>query len=228
MNESTTIPPPPHSLARMHALARAQPWLHRFTWANRLLLAMAFLPTGLVKASGQRFTTLPVEDPVGFFFEAMYRTGPYWRFIGLCQIAAALFLLIPATATLGAILFLPVLVSIVLITWGVGFTGTVYVTSAMLLCVAYLLCWDSDRLWAAGWHVLGRRPGRSLLADIDGTERWGWILGGCSGMGLFLVTRGFLPRETTVGLLSAGALAVVLLMVGWVRGSGRSRSAGPT
>ena len=69
---------------------------------NRILLAMAFLPTGLVKATGQRFTLLPVDTPVGFFFEAMYRTGPFWRFIGVVQVASAVMLLIPGTALLDA------------------------------------------------------------------------------------------------------------------------------
>lgn len=183
---------------------------------NRLLLAMAFFPTGLVKATGQRFTTLPVENPVGFFFEAMYQTGPYWNFIGFAQIAASVLLVIPATTTLGALLFLPVVLSIVLITWGVGFAGTVYVTSAMLLSVVYLLCWDADRLWAAGWHLLGTRSSPSLLAGASWIERAGWILGGAAGLGLFLVTRSFLPGETTRPLLVAGVLAAVLVISGWV------------
>ena len=99
---------------------------------------MAFFPTGLVKLTGQRFTLLGVDTPVGFFFEAMYQTGPYWRFIGLAQITASVLLLIPRTATLGALLFLPIGTSIFLITWGVGFQGTVWVTSGMLLAVVYL------------------------------------------------------------------------------------------
>jgi hypothetical protein len=45
---------------------------------NRLLMAMALLPTRLVKVAGQRFTSIPTSDPVGLFFEAMYRTGPFW------------------------------------------------------------------------------------------------------------------------------------------------------
>jgi hypothetical protein len=190
---------------------------------NRILLAMAFLPTGLVKATGQRFTTLPVENPVGFFFEAMYRTGPYWYFIGFAQIAASVLLLVPGTATLGALLFLPIIVSIVLITWGVGFTGTVWVTTGMLVAVVYLLCWDGDRLWAAAWHVLGKRPTPSLLADMTWMERAGWILGGATGMALFLVMRSFLPREITSGLLGAGSVAVLLVLAGWVTGAVRKR-----
>lgn len=215
---------PPERLSRWHTWARAQPWLGRFTLMNRLLLAMAFLPTGLVKATGQRFTVLPVENPVGFFFEAMYRTGPYWHFIGLMQIAAAILLLVPSTATLGAVLFFPIILSVVLITWGVGFQGTVWITSAMLLAVVYLLCWDGDRLWAAASHVVGPRRGPSLLAGATRIEQIGWALGGLTGLGVFLVTRSFLPRSTLLSLLGAGVLAAFLVVAGWATTLVRSRT----
>lgn len=214
---------PPARLLRWHAWARAQPWLGRFTLANRLLLAMAFLPTGLVKATGQRFTLLPVENPVGFFFEAMYRTGPYWYFIGLVQVVAAILLLVPATATVGAVLFFPVLFSIVLITWGVGFGATAYITSAMLLAVVYLLCWDGDRLWRASSHLLGASRGPRLLAGASRLEWTGWLLGAAAGMGLLLITRSFLPRDATLPLLGAGAVASLLVVASWVAAA-RKRS----
>lgn len=210
-----TIHPLPAPLARAHGWARAQPWLGRFTLMNRLLLAMAFLPTGLVKATGQRFTSLPVDNPVGFFFEAMYQTGPYWHFIGLMQMAAAVMLLIPATATLGAVLFLPIALSIFLITWGIGFTGTVWVTSGMLLAVIYLVCWDGDRIWSAAALLIGNRGGaRSLLAGAGRLERLGWVAGGVSGILLFLVTRSFLPGSWTGPLLLAGIASFLLVLVG--------------
>jgi hypothetical protein len=209
--------PLPAPLARAHAWARSQPWLGRFTLMNRLLLAMAFLPTGLVKATGHRFTTLPVENPVGFFFEAMYRTGPYWNFIGFMQIAAAVCLLIPATATVGAVLFLPIGFSIFLITWGVGFSGTVYVTTGMLLAVLYLVCWDGDRIWAAGMTLFGdRKERRSLLAGATWLERIGWASGGIAGMALFLITRGFLPRAWTGAMLIAGVISFGMVLIGGV------------
>lgn len=53
----------------------------------------------------------------------------------------------------------------------------------MLVAVVYLLCWDGDRLWAAGWHVLGTRPTPSLLAEMSWLERAGWLLGGTAGSG---------------------------------------------
>jgi len=60
-----------------------------------VLLAIGFIPSGITKSLGNRFTILGTDDPVGFFFEALYRTGFYWRFLGICQLAAAVLLLIP-------------------------------------------------------------------------------------------------------------------------------------
>jgi hypothetical protein len=206
----------PKPLAGAHAWARRQPWLGRFTLMNRILLAMAFLPTGLVKATGQRFTSLPVENPVGFFFEAMYQTGPYWHFVGLMQMAAAVLLLIPATATVGAVLFLPIGLSIFLITWGIGFQGTVYVTAGMLLSVVYLICWDGDRVWRAGTSLLGRSPTGGLLEGAGPVEKAGWAAGAATGMAVFLVVRGFLPSSWMRALLVAGVVSLVVVLASGV------------
>ena len=213
MTPSTALPAP---LERVHSWARSQPWLGRFTLMNRLLLAMAFLPTGLVKATGQRFTVLPISNPVGFFFEAMYQTGPYWGFIGLSQVAAAVLLLIPATATVGALLFFPIILSICLITWGIGFGGTVYVTTAMLVSVVYLLAWDADRIWSAASTVIGARRAPPLLADAGRLERAGWLLGGVVGMGFFMTTRGFIPASARNELFFVGLLAIAMVAGGWL------------
>lgn len=216
---------PPDRLLRWLAWTRSRPWLGRFTLANRILLATAFIPTGLVKATGQRFTLLPVENPVGFFFEAMYRTGPYWYFVGAMQVAAGILLLLPGTATLGALLFLPIILSIVLITWGVGFGTTVWITLAMLVSVAYLLCWDGDRVWAALASVLGASDRPPLLEGASSVERVGWIVGCIAGMALLLVTRSFLPRPWALPLLGLGAIGAVLVVVGCVVAHAREQRA---
>ncbi|NNF14206.1 MAG: hypothetical protein HKN72_13330 [Gemmatimonadetes bacterium] len=176
---------------------------------------MAFIPTGLVKATGQRFTLLPVENPVGFFFEAMYQTGPYWYFIGVMQVAAGLLLLLPGTATVGALLFLPIILSIVLITWGIGFGTTVWITVGMLVSLVYLLCWDGDRIWRAVASVVGPSHGPGLLVGATPVEMAGWLVCLVTGMGLLLVTRSFVPRSWTLPLLGFGALGVVLIVTGW-------------
>ncbi|MHC5066867.1 MAG: hypothetical protein ACYTG5_23170 [Planctomycetota bacterium] len=212
-NSSTHLP---GCLATAHAWTRRQAWLGRFTLMNRLLLAMAFLPTGLVKASGQRFTLLGTDNPIGYFFEAMYRTGPYWYFLGWMQIIAAVMLLIPATATLGALVFAPISLSIFLITFGVGFGNTTIITGAMLLASIYLICWDGDRVWAAGSKLFSRRTGPGLLANMNVLEASGWILGGLTGMGFFLAARSFLPNSSIPILFWIGLGAIATVLLGWL------------
>lgn len=113
---------------------------------TRVLLALGFTPSGLTKLLGNRFTILSPETPVGFFFEALYRSGFYWNFIGACQLFAALLLLIPRTATLGALVYFPLILNIFVITVSLHFTGTPVITGLMLLASIYLLCWDADKL----------------------------------------------------------------------------------
>ena len=133
-------------LERLHARARRSRVLRAFTVFTRVVLALGFLPSGLTKVLGNRFTVLGVDNPVGFFFEALYRSGFYWNFLGLCQLAAALFLLVPRTATLGALLYFPIILNIFVLTLSMHFTGTPFITGLMLLANIYLLCWDYDRL----------------------------------------------------------------------------------
>ena len=133
-------------LERLHARARSSRVLRAFTVFTRVVLALGFLPSGLTKVLGNRFTVLGVDNPVGFFFEALYRSGFYWNFLGLCQLAAALLLLVPRTATLGALLYFPIILNIFVLTLSMHFTGTPFITGLMLLANLYLLCWDYDRL----------------------------------------------------------------------------------
>jgi hypothetical protein len=69
----------------------------------------------------------------------MYRTGFYWRFLGLRQLATALLLLIPRTATLGALVYFPLILNIFVITVPLHFQGTPFITGLMLLANLYLL-----------------------------------------------------------------------------------------
>jgi len=129
---------------RWHTAARGQRWLSWFACMNRILLALAFLPSSSTKILGHRFTILGLDSPAGFFFEAMYRTGIYWRFIGVMQLLAAILIVIPRTRALGALIYFPIILNIFLITIGIGFRGTPFITGAMLLASTFLLCWHYD------------------------------------------------------------------------------------
>jgi uncharacterized membrane protein YphA (DoxX/SURF4 family) len=121
-----------------------------FTWSTRILLFLGFLPSGLKKLLGEKFTILGLDSPVGFFFEALYRTGFYWNFLGLIQLVAGVLLLIPRTSFFGALLYFPIIINIFILVVSMHFTGTPYVVGLMLLANLYLLFWDYKKLKAVG------------------------------------------------------------------------------
>ncbi|MBT8253163.1 MAG: hypothetical protein HKN00_12275 [Flavobacteriaceae bacterium] len=134
------------SLDVLYSYIHSRPIFKWFTWSVRILLALAFLPSGLKKLLGERFTSLSLESPVGFFFEALFRTGFYWNFLGGMQLLAAALLLIPRTSFLGALLYFPIIVNIFVIVTAMEFKGTPIIAGLMLLANLYLLFWDLDRL----------------------------------------------------------------------------------
>jgi uncharacterized membrane protein YphA (DoxX/SURF4 family) len=134
------------TLDRLHQSVKQRQWVVWFTRINRLLFAFGFLPSGLTKLVGNRFTLLSPATPIGYFFEALYQSGGYWRFIGAAQLLAALLLLIPTATTLGALIYFPIILNIFIITVSLHFTGTPFITGLMLLGSMYLLCWDYDKL----------------------------------------------------------------------------------
>jgi len=135
------------TIDRLHAWAIRQPGLRVLTILTRVLLALGFLPSGLVKILDQPFTGLPTSDPVGYFFAGFFSVHGFYRFVGVAQWLAAGMLLVPRTATLGAFLYLPIIANIFAITVGIGraFAFTRVITGAMLLANIYLLFWDWDR-----------------------------------------------------------------------------------
>ena len=136
-----------HLLDRLHAWAISQPALRLLTLITRVLLALAFVPSGLVKILGQPFTLLPVTDPVGYFFAGFFSATGFYRFVGVSQWVAAACLLMPRTATLGAFLYVPIVLNIFVITVAIGpaFAFTRVITGGMLLGSVWLLFWDWDR-----------------------------------------------------------------------------------
>ena len=167
------------TLDRLHAWVTAQPSLRVFTIAVRVLLTVAFVPSGLVKILGQPFTTLPETDPVGYFFAGFFSAHGYYRFIGVAQWAAAACLIVPRTATIGALLYLPIIINIFAITLAIGpaFAFTRVIAGGMLAANLYLLFWDWDR-----WRLV--LPVRGPMSSRHGT------------------------LLTTLGLLAAGVLGL--------------------
>ncbi len=135
-------------LDSLHAKVKQVRFLQYFTVFNRMLLAVSFIPSGMTKTLGYRFSQLSLDYQAGYFFDALYRTGGWYRFIGMAQVTAAILLLFPRTATLGAAIFFPIVLNIMLITYFVDFQGTWMITSLMFLANLYLICWDYDKFKA--------------------------------------------------------------------------------
>jgi len=209
----------PGRLERAHAWAVSRRPLHDFTIVTRILLAAGFIPTGLVKLLGHRFTQISTDNPIGLFFEVLYQSGAYWHFIGAAQMVAGALLLWRRTATLGALLYFPIILNIFVITVSLGFRGTPIVTGLMVLACLYLLCWDGDRLRTI-LPVVGDDPrpwyGARLKAETAGLLRYAWWgLAPCT-LALLLSTRSFLAVRTaalTLTLPVAGALADLVIAI---------------
>jgi uncharacterized membrane protein YphA (DoxX/SURF4 family) len=120
-------------------------WIRDFAVCCRMALALGFIPAGIVKVVGDRFTALPSNHPLGHYFDALFRTDYYYTFIGVGQLTAAVLLLIPKTALLGAIVYFPIILNICVLTYATRFEGT-RIATLMLLANLFLLAWDSDRL----------------------------------------------------------------------------------
>src|SRR5713101_2660275 len=132
-------------LERLYDELKRNKWLRYFAIFCRIALALGFIPSGIVKVRGERFTALPSNHPLGHYFDALYLTGYYYTFIGVGQLVTALLLLIPRTALLGAMLYFPIIVNICVLTYAVRFEGT-RIATLMLLANLFLLVWDYGRL----------------------------------------------------------------------------------
>jgi hypothetical protein len=197
-------------LDRGHRWLRANPLAYRLVIGTRLLLCAGFLPTGLVKMLGQPFTVMDPATPVGLFFHALHQSGFYWRFIGTTQVLAAVLVLIPVTAHLGAMLFFPVILNIFVITVSMGFRGTPVVTGLMLLASLLLLAWDYHR-WRG---LLTNRSAEMSVPEplpLSAIERYAYSAGGFFGILFFLNTRSLVPKELMAPSL-IGALAAMLVV----------------
>jgi len=133
------------NIQHVYGESRQNKWIRWFAVFCRIALALGFIPASIVKLNGERFTGLPSNNPLGHYFDALLLTGFYYTFIGIAQLIAALLLLIPRTALLGAIFYFPIILNIFVLTHATRFNGTRIVT-LMLLANVFLLVWDYDRL----------------------------------------------------------------------------------
>ena len=188
----------------------------RLVVGTRLLLAVGFIPTGMVKLLGRPFTMAGPETPIGLFFYNLFQSGAYWQFLGGMQVLAGLMVLVPATATLGAAMFFGIILNIFVITVALGFTGTPFITGPMLLASGLLLMWDYHRL--RGLLFAGAAaPATPPIAPLSRLERACYGAGLACGLAFFSGTRGAPLPGVRIWVSVAGLSALAAVVLGITR-----------
>jgi len=117
---------------------------------TRYLIGAAFVFASVVKIQGKRFTTIDgINEPVDsawHMFETLYQSGLWWKVMGLGQLIAGLLLMTQRYAKLGALMFLPIVANVFIITLSYDFRGTPVITGLMLIANIILVLWDWDEL----------------------------------------------------------------------------------
>jgi hypothetical protein len=186
-------------LERIHRNITNNIWTIRFTMLNRLLLAGAFIPTGLLKVLGKPFTIMSPETEVGRFFSVFFENQLWYQAVGWVQVLAGVLLLFPKMAHLGAFLFLPVIVNINFVTIGVGFKGTPVITVAMLFSNLWLIAWAFPHWKSWFEHSVTDTASYQTLHKV---ERIGVLVGALGAFGILFATRGlFFSRLLTPSLV---------------------------
>jgi len=194
------------ALDNIHAKVTGNKFLQIFTAFTRILLFIGFLQPSIKKILHQPFTSLPDSNPVGHYFNALLGTGFYYEFIGWGQLIAAVLLLFPRTAHLGALMFFPIILNIAVLTNAVGFQGTWLLTIFMTLAATYLVAWDYDRLKPI---LFGKRGGKAHFMKHEFVWLPLLFAGGGAFLGVFawLIRLGNMSNYFNTGaLLTIGGL----------------------
>lgn len=182
-----------------------------FTIALRFLIGGAFLFASLPKITGDRFTQISTENPVGAFFECIYNLPAYWQFLGWTQAIAGLLLITHRFALLGAMVFFGIILNIFFITLSLDMRGTPTVTFLMLLATGWLILWDFDK-----WKYLFL-PSYSTVKtqSIDASKtNFQLILFGGLGIVLLAVAMIFLVTLKNILLWLGISLFLVVVATG--------------
>ncbi|WP_035096157.1 hypothetical protein [Aquimarina megaterium] len=125
-------------------------WLQVFIIYTRYMIGGAFVFASLIKIKGKRFTSISgASEPIDtawHFFETMYQSGLYWKFIGIGQLIAGGLLMTQRYAKLGALLNLPIIANVFIITLSYCFAYTPVITGLMLFANMLLIIWDWNAL----------------------------------------------------------------------------------
>ena len=183
---------------------------------TRYLIGGAFVFASLIKIKGNRFTSESGElNPINsawHFFETMYQSGLYWKFIGIGQLIAGFLLMTQRYSKLGALMNLPIILNIFVITLSYYFAYTPVITGLMLMANLLLIIWEWDEI-----KILF-----NLVPNVDNSVRlekdYFWQIIGLS-LFIFTFTYRLLVNKYNIGfwIISCFLIGFVGLIIGLYR-----------
>jgi hypothetical protein len=180
----------------------------------RYLIGFSFIFASLVKIQGLRFTTdSGAANPINsawHFFETLYESGIYWRFLGIAQFITGCLLITQRFAKLGAILFLPIIANIFVITISYDFNGTPIITGLMLISTLFLIFWDWDSLKV----LVNKTPTNSFRKRLENDNLWVYM--GISFIIITVITKLYLYNQNIMfAFLLMTVIGLVGLLIGY-------------
>ncbi|OSY89411.1 hypothetical protein WH52_01900 [Tenacibaculum holothuriorum] len=182
----------------------------------RYMLGFAFVFAAIVKIQGLRFTAdSGASNPINsawHYFETMYQSGIYWKFIGIGQFLAGFLLMTQRYAKLGALLFLTVIANIFFVTISYDFNYTPVITGSMLLATILLIIWD----WSTFKILFNKTP------VLENKKRWehdkSWEIIGLIMVLITIFSRLELtPNSVLIGFPLLLITGIIGLIIGWKR-----------
>jgi len=135
-------------LNRIIYTLRAQVFLQFFIVYLRYLIGGAFVIAvfgmGKLGLNSELLAQEKINNSLVNFpaFASFVNAPIYWNFIGWSQLLAGCLLITQRYARIGALLFLPIITNIFVLTFAYQFKGTVYITALMLLANLLLVAWE--------------------------------------------------------------------------------------
>ncbi|CAM3864369.1 hypothetical protein POKO110462_22470 [Pontibacter korlensis] len=121
---------------------RSSRYLNIFAINLRFLIGFGFIPSGIKKIANVPFANPGNTGPFFEYLDALYHTGYYYNLIGWAQVIAAILLITQRFATVGALIFLPIIFNITVLTLSTIGSFTPFIATMMLLGIIFLLFWD--------------------------------------------------------------------------------------
>lgn len=201
-----------NNLINLHKLkSKILPQL--FVIYTRYLIGAAFVFASVVKIQGKRFTTIDgINEPINsawHMFETLYQSGLWWKVMGLGQLIAGLLLMTQRYAKLGALMFLPVISNVFVITLSYDFRGTPVITGLMLIANILLVLWDWDELKI----LVNKAPEIPQQNRLENMRTWE-----ITGLALFLFTAIYRAGVTGYNILLWVAVCIAIGLTGLIIG----------